>query len=127
VLLLSDRVDEWVAGHLTEFDGKPLQSVAKGGLDLGKLEDVAEKEEAEKAADEYKELIEKVKVTLGDKVKDVRVTHRLTDSPSCLVADEHDLGGNLAAHPQGRRPAGAGEQADPRNQPEAPGGAASEV
>jgi len=95
VLLLSDRVDEWVTGHLTEFDGKPLQSVAKGGLDLGKLEDVAEKEEAEKAADEYKDLLEKVKTTLGDKVKDVRVTHRLTDSPSCLVADEYDLGGNL--------------------------------
>ena len=95
VLLLSDRVDEWVTGHLTEFDGKPLQSVAKGGLDLGKLEDVAEKEEAEKAADEYRELIDKVKATLGEKVKDVRVTHRLTDSPSCLVADQHDLGGNL--------------------------------
>jgi len=95
VLLLSDRVDEWVTGHLTEFAGKPLQSVAKGGLDLGKLEDVAEKEEAEKAADEYKELLEKVKTTLGDKVKDVRVTHRLTDSPSCLVADQYDLGGNL--------------------------------
>ena len=88
VLLLSDRVDAGVTGHLTEFDGKPLQSVAKGGLDLGKLEDVAEKEEAEKAADEYKELLEKVKKALGDKVKDVRVTHRLTDSPSCLVADE---------------------------------------
>ncbi|WP_291993163.1 molecular chaperone HtpG [Candidatus Accumulibacter sp. ACC003] len=95
VLLLSDRVDEWVTSHLTEFDGKPLQSVAKGGLDLGKLEDSAEKEEAEKAADEYKELLEKIKNTLGDKVKDVRVTHRLTDSPSCLVADEYDLGGNL--------------------------------
>jgi molecular chaperone HtpG len=95
VLLLSDRVDEWVTSHLTEFDGKQLQSVAKGGLDLGTLEDAAEKEEAEKAADEYKELIEKVKTTLGEKVKDVRVTHRLTDSPSCLVADEYDLGGNL--------------------------------
>ena len=74
VLLLSDRVDEWVVSHLTEFDGKPLQSVAKGGLDLGKLEDEAEKQEAEKAADEYKELIDKVKASLGDKVKDVRVT-----------------------------------------------------
>ncbi|MBE2260272.1 MAG: molecular chaperone HtpG [Rhodobacteraceae bacterium] len=95
VLLLSDRVDEWVTSHLSEFDGKALQSVAKGGLDLGKLEDAAEKEEAEKAADEYKELLEKIKTTLGDKVKDVRVTHRLTDSPSCLVADEYDLGGNL--------------------------------
>ena len=96
VLLLSDRVDEWVTGSLTEFDGKPLQSVAKGGLDLGKLEDAADKEETEKAADEYKELLDKIKATLGDKIKDVRVTHRLTDSPSCIVADEHDLGGNLA-------------------------------
>ncbi len=96
VLLLSDRVDEWVTGSLTEFDGKPLQSVAKGGLDLGKLEDEAEKKEAEQAADEYKDLLDKIKKTLGDKVKDVRVTWRLTDSPSCLIADEHDLGGNLA-------------------------------
>ncbi len=96
VLLLSDRVDEWVVGHLTEFDGKLLQSVAKGGLDLGKLEDEAEKKEAEKAADEYKELLEKVKASLGDKVKEVRVTYRLTDSPSCLVSDEHDPSANLA-------------------------------
>ncbi len=96
VLLLSDRVDEWVVGHLTEFDGKHLQSVAKGGLDLGTLEDEAEKKEAEKAADEYKELIDKVKTSLGDKVKDVRVTHRLTDSPSCLVSDDYDPSGNLA-------------------------------
>ncbi|MFN4341363.1 MAG: molecular chaperone HtpG [Azonexus sp.] len=96
VLLLSDRVDEWVVGHLTEFEGKPLQSVAKGGLDLGKLEDEEEKKEAEKAADEYKDLLEKVKTSLGDRVKDVRVTYRLTDSPSCLVSDEHDPSGNLA-------------------------------
>ncbi|MDR0578784.1 MAG: molecular chaperone HtpG [Candidatus Accumulibacter sp.] len=96
VLLLSDRVDEWVIGYLTEFGGKPLQSVAKGGLDLGKLEDEAEKKEAEQAAGEYKELTEKIKAALGEKVKDVRVTHRLTDSPSCIVADEHDVGGNLA-------------------------------
>ena len=96
VLLLSDRVDEWVIGNLTEFDGKPLQSVAKGGLDLGQLEDEAEKKEAEKAADEFKDLLEKMKASLGERVKDVRVTHRLTDSPACLVADEHDLGMNLA-------------------------------
>jgi molecular chaperone HtpG len=96
VLLLAERVDEWVVGSLTEFDGKQLQSVAKGGLDLGSLEDAKDKEETEKAADEYKELIGKIKTELADKVKDVRVTHRLTDSPSCLVADEHDLGGNLA-------------------------------
>ncbi|MGE5386424.1 MAG: molecular chaperone HtpG [Betaproteobacteria bacterium] len=96
VLLLSDRVDEWVVGNLTEYAGKSLQSVAKGGLDLGKLEDEAEKKEAEKAADDYKELLDKVKTSLGERVKDVRVTHRLTDSPSCLVADEHDVSGNLA-------------------------------
>ena len=96
VLLLSDRVDEWVIGNLTEFDGKPLQSVAKGGLDLGKLEDEAEKKEAEQAADDFKELIEKMKASLGERVKDVRVTLRLTDSPACLVADEHDMGMNLA-------------------------------
>ena len=96
VLLLSDRVDEWVTGYLTEFDGKQLQSVAKGGLDLGKLEDEAEKKEAEQAADEYKDLLEKIKTSLGEKIKEVRVTHRLTDSPSCVVVDEHDMGGNLA-------------------------------
>ncbi|NMG44044.1 molecular chaperone HtpG [Aromatoleum toluvorans] len=96
VLLLSDRVDEWVIGNLTEFDGKQLLSVAKGGLDLGSLEDEAEKKEAEKAADEYKDLLEKMKTSLGERVKEVRVTHRLTDSPACLVADEHDMGMNLA-------------------------------
>ena len=95
VLLLSDRVDEWVTGNLTEFDGKPLVSVARGGLDLGKLEDEAEKKETEQAADEYKPLLEKMKTSLGERVKDVRVTLRLTDSPACLVADEHDLGMNL--------------------------------
>ncbi|TVO69355.1 molecular chaperone HtpG [Denitromonas ohlonensis] len=96
VLLLSDRVDEWVIGYLTEFDGKSLQSVAKGGVDLGALEDEAEKKEVEKLADEYKELLERVKTSLGERVKEVRVTHRLTDSPACLVADEHDMGMNLA-------------------------------
>ena len=96
VLLLSDRVDEWVTGNLTEFEGKALVSVAKGGLDLGALEDEAEKQEAEKAADEYKELLDKMKASLGERVKDVKVTLRLTDSPACLVADEHDLGMNLA-------------------------------
>ncbi len=96
VLLLSDRVDEWVVGHLTEFEGKQLQSVAKGGLDLGKLEDEAEKQEQEKEAGEYKDLTDKVKQALEARVKDVRITHRLTDSPSCLVADEHDVSGNLA-------------------------------
>lgn len=94
-LLLSDRVDEWVVGHLTEYEGKPLQSVAKGGLDLGKLEDEHDKKERETAEGEYKALIDKVKQTLGEKVKDVKVSARLTDSPSCLVADEFDMSGNL--------------------------------
>ena len=95
VLLLSERVDEWMVANLAEFDGKELQSVAKGDLDLSKLEDEAEKQEREKEADESKDLIEKVKAALGEKVKDVRVSHRLTDSPACLVADEADIGGNL--------------------------------
>ncbi len=96
VLLLSDRVDEWVVSHLTEFEGKPLVSVAKGGLDLGKLEDEAEKQEQEKDAGEFKALTDKIASSLSERVKEVRVTHRLIDSPACLVADEHDVSGNLA-------------------------------
>ena len=96
VLLLSQRVDEWVVSHLSEFDGKSLQSVAKGGLDLGELTDQAEKEAEAREADSYRELVDKMKRALGERVKDVRVTHRLTESPACLVADEHDLSGNLA-------------------------------
>ncbi|MDB5923824.1 MAG: heat shock protein Hsp90 [Betaproteobacteria bacterium] len=95
VLLMTDRVDEWALSSLTEFDGKPLQSVAKGGLDLGKLADEAEKGEREREAGEYKDLIERIKKSLGDKVKDVRVTQRLTESPVCLVADDHDMGMHL--------------------------------
>ncbi len=95
VLLLSDRVDEWMVSHLPEFDGKPLQSVAKGELDLGKLEDEAEKKEQEKEAGEHRELTDRIKHALGDRVKQVRVTLRLTDSPACLVADQRDLGANL--------------------------------
>ena len=95
VLLLSDRIDEWVVTNLTEFEGRPLQSVAKGGLDLGSLEDESEKEGREKETTAYQELTEKMKVTLGEQVKDVRVTFRLTESPACLVADTYDMGGNL--------------------------------
>ncbi|MHB8623657.1 MAG: molecular chaperone HtpG [Sulfuricaulis sp.] len=95
VLLMCDRVDEWLVMHLTEFGGKPLQSVAKGALDLGKLEDKEERQQQEKAATDFKELIEKIKKVLDGQVKDVRVTHRLTNSPACLVADEHDIGANL--------------------------------
>jgi molecular chaperone HtpG len=96
VILLYDRVDEWVVGHLAEFEGKPLQSVAKGELDLGGLEDEAEKKEQERESGEYRELTGKIKEVLGEAVKEVRVTHRLTASPACLVADAHDLGANLA-------------------------------
>src|SRR5665647_90084 len=95
VLLLSDRVDEWLLSSLTEFEGKKLQSVAKGDLDLGKLEDEAEKQQQKKVEDEFKALTERIRTTLGDKAKEVRVTHRLTDSPACLVSGEHDLSGNL--------------------------------
>jgi molecular chaperone HtpG len=96
VLLLSDKVDEWLLGSLTEFEGKKLQSIAKGDLDLGALESDTEKEIQKKIEEEAKSLIERVKSTLGDAVKEVRVTHRLTDSPACLVAGEHDLSGNMA-------------------------------
>ncbi len=95
VLLLTDRVDEWMLSFLTEFEGKELVSVAKGDLDLGKLEDEAEKKRHEETEAQYKELVEKMKGALSDKAKDVRVTFRLTDSPACLVADENELSGNL--------------------------------
>jgi molecular chaperone HtpG len=95
VLLLGDRVDEWVVSHLAEYEGKALASVAKGDLDLGKLESDAEKEEHRKQAEAAKGLVERIKAALGERVKDVRATSRLTDSPACLVADAFDLGGNL--------------------------------
>ncbi|MHB1676485.1 MAG: molecular chaperone HtpG [Sulfuriferula sp.] len=95
VLLLAERVDEWMLSHLTEFEDKKLQSVAKGDLDLGKLADEEEKKEQADEAEAFKELTEKIKTALGDQVKDVRITHRLTTSPACLVADEHDISGNL--------------------------------
>jgi molecular chaperone HtpG len=95
VLLLSERVDEWMMSFVSEFEGKPLQSVAKGALDLGKLEDETEKKEQEKEAGEFKDLTEKIAKALGERVKEVRVTLRLTDSPACLIADEHDMTANL--------------------------------
>ncbi len=95
VLLLTESVDEWWLGQFTEFEGKKLVSVAKGDLDLGALADEAEKKETEKIAEDLKPLIEKIKASLGERVKEVRVTHRLTDSPACLVVDEHELSGNL--------------------------------
>ncbi|MEN6587499.1 MAG: molecular chaperone HtpG, partial [Sulfuricella sp.] len=95
VLLLADRVDEWMVSHLTEFDGKKLQSVAKGDLDLGKLADEEEKKEQEQEADAFKGLTDKIRDSLGEQVKEVRISHRLTSSPACLVAGEHDMSGNL--------------------------------
>jgi molecular chaperone HtpG len=95
VLLLSDRVDEWLTNSLTEFDGKQLQSVAKGDLDLGDLENEEEKKAQEETDKNFEDLVKSVKDSLGDKVKDVRITHRLTDSPACLVVDDHDMSANL--------------------------------
>lgn len=95
VLVLYDRVDEWLVSSLTEFDGKQLQSVTKGELDLGQLEDAEEKADQEKTTESLKDLLDKVKGTLGDRVKDVRTTFRLTDSPACLVNDEYDMSANL--------------------------------
>ena len=95
VLLLTDRVDEWVMSHLTEFGGKPLVSVTKGDLDLGGLTDEADKQKQSEAQAAYQELIARIKKALGERVKDVRPSHRLTDSPACLVVDEHDISANL--------------------------------
>ncbi len=95
VLLLGERVDEWMLSYLHEVEGKPLLSVAKGGLDLDALADETEKAEQEKTAAEAKDLIERLKAALGDRVKDVRPTFRLTDSPACLVADANDMSGHL--------------------------------
>lgn len=95
VLLLSDRVDEWLVSSFTEFDGKTLKSVSKGELDLGDLEDEEEKKDQEQVADDFRDLLEKIQQTLDGKVKEVRITHRLTSSPACLVAGEHDMSANL--------------------------------
>ena len=91
VLLLSDRVDEWLVSHLTEFDGKQMVSVTRGDLDLGETDTKEEKEAHEKAQGEYKDVIEKMKEVLGGEVKDVRMSSRLTDSPSCLIVDDQDM------------------------------------
>ena len=96
VLLLTDRVDEWMLSFLSDFEGKELTSVAKGSLDLGILEDEEEKKQHEQTQTEYLDLVSKMKQSLTEKAKDVRVTFRLTDSPACLVADENELSGNLA-------------------------------
>ena len=111
VLLLVDRVDEWLLSHLHEFEGHPLQSIAKGGVDLGKLQDEDEKKAAEAAADAFKPVLERLKTALKDRAKDVRVTTRLVDSPACIVVEEGDMSAHLA-----RLLKQAGQEA-PRTQP----------
>jgi molecular chaperone HtpG len=96
VLLMTDRVDEWALSFLPVFDGTPLQSVAKGAVDLGSLQDEAEKQAAEAAAETFKPVLERLKDSLKDKAKDVRVTSRLVDSPACLVVEDGDLSTQLA-------------------------------
>ncbi|MBQ4879693.1 molecular chaperone HtpG [Pseudoalteromonas luteoviolacea] len=95
VLLMSDRVDEWMMGHLTEFDGKQFQSITRGDLDLGNLEDEESKKAQEESEKEVAGLVERITESLGDKVKEVRFTHRLTDSPACVVVDDHDMSSQM--------------------------------
>ena len=96
VLLMTDRVDEWALSFLNEFDGTPMQSVAKGAVDLGKLQDEAEKKAAESAAETFKPTLDKLKTALADKAKDVRITTRLVDSPACLVVEDGEYSTQLA-------------------------------
>lgn len=95
VLLLSDRIDEWLVAHLGEFSGNPLQSITKGSLDVDEIGEQENKEEQKKIEDEYANMITHIKEVLGEKVKEVRLSHRLIDSPACLVADEHDIGAQM--------------------------------
>jgi molecular chaperone HtpG len=96
VLFMTDRVDEWALNYLTDFDGTPLQSVAKGRVDLGKLQDEAEKKAAEEAAEAFRPVLDKLRAALKDKAEDVRVTSRLVDSPACLVVSEGGMSMQLA-------------------------------
>jgi len=111
VILLVDRVDEWMLSHLHEFEGKPLQSVAKGAVDLGKLQDEQEKQLVESATKAMQPLLDKLKTALGERVKAVRVSTRLVDSPACLVVEEGDMSAHLS-----RLLKQAGQEA-PRTQP----------
>lgn len=95
VLLLSDRVDEWMMSHLTEFADKPLQSITRGDLDLGKLDDEETKKAQEESEKEMAGLVERIKTALGEDVKEVRFTHRLTDSPACVVSDDNDMSSQM--------------------------------
>jgi molecular chaperone HtpG len=96
VLLLTDRVDEWMLSHLYEVEGKSLQSVAKGAIDLGSLQDEAEKKQAEEAAEAFKPVLERLKTTLAERAKDVRATSRLVDSPACIVVEDGDMSSHLS-------------------------------
>jgi molecular chaperone HtpG len=111
VLLMSDRIDEWLMSHLHEFDGKQLQDVSRGSLDLGKLEDQEEKKEHEEVEKKFESLVERIKTSLGDQVQQVRVTHRLTGSPACLVINEDEMGAQM------RRIMEASGQAVPETKP----------
>lgn len=111
VLLMTDRIDEWLMSHLTEFDGKSLQDVTRGELDLGKLDDENEKAEQEKREETFKPLLERVKTALDERIKEARVSHRLTDSPACLALDEDDMGAQM------RRIMQASGQAVPETKP----------
>jgi molecular chaperone HtpG len=110
VLLLSDRVDDWLMNHLQEFDGKQLQDVARGELDLGE-ESEEEREAREAAAKEVEDLVTRMRDVLGERVSEARVTHRLTDSPACLVVGDHDMGAQM------RRIMEAAGQAVPDSKP----------
>jgi molecular chaperone HtpG len=95
VILMSDRIDEWLMGHLRDFDGKEFQDIARGELDLGKLEDEEDKQKQEDTEKEFKDLVARIQTALGDDVKEVRVTHRLIDSPACLSVDTNDMGAQM--------------------------------
>ncbi len=95
VLILTDRIDEWMMGYLNEYDGKQFQDVARGDLDLGEVETEEDKKHKEEAAEEHKELLERIKTALADRVQEVRVTNRLTDSPACLVVGDFDMGAQM--------------------------------
>ena len=122
VLLLVDRVDEWLVAHLHEFEGKALQSVAKGDIDIGKLEDKEEKEVKEKAEKEFETMLKQMKDTLGENVKEVRVTYRLTDSPACLVTDEQEMSIHLQRLMQAAGQAAFGGKTLYRKRPPSKGG-----
>jgi molecular chaperone HtpG len=111
VLLLSDRVDEWLMSHLHDFDGKPLRDITKGELDLSAFDSEEEKQQQKEADEKAAPLLDRLKTALGDRVSEVRVTHRLTDSPSCLAIGEHEMGLQM------RRIMEAAGQAVPESKP----------